>query len=183
MAIESGVGRGTIVRLSFPRSGEMLADDAPALSHAAPLERAASGETVLLVEDDDQVRSMAIESLEELSYRVVVARNAREALQQIDDTQRIDILFSDVVMPGGMNGVQLAKEARRRRPEMKILLTSGYVGALPADQAIGDDLTVLNKPYRRDELAQKLRAGAGLAGRGRGPRRAGRAWRRRGGRC
>ena len=73
--------------------------------------------------------------------------------------ERIDILFSDVVMPGGMNGSQLAVEARRIRPDIKILLTSGYVANLDDGQVIGEgELPVLNKPYRRDELARSLRS-------------------------
>jgi CheY-like chemotaxis protein len=79
---------------------------------------------------------MAIESLEELHYRVVVARNAREALDHLHGPERIDIMFSDVVMPGGMNGAQLADEARSLRPELKVLLTSGYVGATGSDELV-----------------------------------------------
>jgi CheY-like chemotaxis protein len=108
------------------------------------------------VEDDEQVLDMAIESLEELHYKVVVARNAREALDHLKGPERIDILFSDVVMPGGMNGAQLAAEARHLRPGLKVLLTSGYV-AEANDHGIGLDVPVLNKPYRRDELARTLR--------------------------
>jgi CheY-like chemotaxis protein len=98
---------------------------------------------------------MAIESLEDLRYAVVVAHNAAEALEHLNGPARIDILFSDVVMPGGMNGAQLAVEARRLRPELKILLTSGYVAA--QNEVLDSDLAVLPKPYKRDELAQKLR--------------------------
>ena len=122
-----------------------------------PLRRAADGDTVLLVEDDEQVLRMACESLEELHYRVIVARNAREALDHVDGPARIDLMFSDVVMPGGMNGAQLAAEARRRRPALKVLLTSGYVDTRATQKPIADDLVVLVKPYRRDELAQKIR--------------------------
>jgi CheY-like chemotaxis protein len=126
-------------------------------SGKVPLRRAARGETVLLVEDDEQVLEMAIESLEELHYKVIVARNAREALEHLNGADRIDILFSDVVMPGGMNGAQLAVEARILRPELKVLLTSGYVAEQGADHGIGIDVPVLNKPYRREELARQLR--------------------------
>ena len=113
---------------------------------------------MLLVEDDEQVLGMAVESLEELRYRVIVARNAAEALEHLRGVERIDILFSDVVMPGGMNGSQLAVEAQRLRPGLKVLLTSGYVANLDEGQVIGHgELPVLNKPYRRDELARSLR--------------------------
>ena len=126
-------------------------------SNKVPLRRAATGETVLLVEDDEEVLRMAVESLEELHYRVVISRDAKEALSHLTGESRIDIMFSDVVMPGGMNGAQLAVAARRVRPDLKILLTSGYVGQASATEVADQDLLVLNKPYRRDELADKLR--------------------------
>lgn len=157
VVITSALGRGTTVSLYFPRSTDTLAKEEDVSSNKVPLRRASHGETVLLVEDDGQVLGMAIESLEELRYRVIVARNAREALRHIEGPERIDILFSDVMMPGGMNGAQLAVEARRLRPELKVLLTSGYVGEDDEGQVLGENLPVLSKPYRRDELAQQLR--------------------------
>ena len=155
--IDSKVGNGTTVNLYFPRSSDAASEEAQAASSKVPLRPAASGETVLLVEDDEQVLDMAIESLEELHYKVVVAHNAREALDHLNGSERIDILFSDVVMPGGMNGAQLAAKAQRLRPGLKILLTSGYVADQINDHGIGLDIRVLNKPYRRDELARTLR--------------------------
>ena len=156
--IASEVGVGTTVTLYFPQSTD-AADEVQGGGPAQiPLRRAGDGETILLVEDDEQVLNMAVESLEELRYRVVVARNAAEALEHLRGVERIDILFSDVVMPGGMNGSQLALEAQRIRPGIKILLTSGYVANLDEGQVIGrGELPVLNKPYRRDELARSLR--------------------------
>jgi len=157
VAIESEMGQGTTVRLYFPRSVDaMVEEERPALNKV-PLRSASDGETVLLVEDDEQVRAMAVESLEELRYKVITASNAQAALGYVNGPDRIDILFSDVVMPGGMNGAQLAIEARRLRPELKVLLTSGYVGEASARGPITQDMDLLNKPYRRDELAQKLR--------------------------
>ena len=157
--IESEVGRGTTVSLYFPRSTDPAGEEVgTGPIGAIPLRRAGEGETVLLVEDDEQVLGMAVESLEELRYRVIVTRNAAEALEHLHGVERIDILFSDVVMPGGMNGSQLAVEARRVRPDIKILLTSGYVANLDEGQVLGrGELPVLNKPYRRDELARSLR--------------------------
>jgi PAS domain S-box-containing protein len=157
--IESQVGVGTTVNLYFPRSSDPAGEEAGSGSSVTvPLRRAGEGETVLLVEDDPQVLGMAVESLEELRYRVIVAHNAAEALEHLTGVERIDILFSDVVMPGGMNGSQLAVEAQRVRPGMKVLLTSGYVANLDEGQEIGQGkLPVLNKPYRRDELAHSLR--------------------------
>jgi PAS domain S-box-containing protein len=157
--IETALGQGTTVSLYFPRSSEPAGEEtgfgAPG---TIPLRRAGEGEAVLLVEDDEQVLAMAVESLEELRYRVIVARNAAEALEHLHGVERIDILFSDVVMPGGMNGSQLAVEAQRLRSGIKVLLTSGYVANLDEGQVIGrGELPVLNKPYRRDELARSLR--------------------------
>jgi signal transduction histidine kinase len=164
--IHSKPESGTRVELYFPRSPDPAAEDSGvAAGRMLPLRRASDGETVLLVEDDEQVLEMAIESLEELRYRVIVARNAAEAITHLNGLERIDILFSDVIMPGGMNGSQLADEARRIRPGLKILLTSGYVADLDEGQVIGQgDLPVLNKPYRRDELARSLRLVLGATG-------------------
>ncbi|MDR7040294.1 signal transduction histidine kinase [Methylobacterium sp. BE186] len=165
--IESEVGSGTTVSLYFPRSTDPAGEETGAGSASSiPLRRAGEGETVLLVEDDEQVLGMAVESLEELRYRVIVARNAAEALEHLKGVERIDILFSDVVMPGGMNGSQLAVEAQKLRPGMKVLLTSGYVANLDEGQVIGHgEMPVLNKPYRRDELARSLRVVLGGEGR------------------
>ena len=165
-AIESSVGSGTTVRLLFPRSVDPAGEDAgTAATGSLPLRRAFDGETVLLVEDDEQVLGMAVESLEELRYKVIVARNAADALHHLKGVDRIDIMFSDIMMPGGMNGSQLAIEARRLRPGLKVLLTSGYVADLDEGQVLGGgDVTVLNKPYRRDELARSLRLVLGGGG-------------------
>jgi signal transduction histidine kinase len=155
--IESELGRGTVVKLYFPKSTDAATEESRQASSKVPLRPAADGETVLLVEDDEQVLGMAVESLEELRYTVIVAHNAAEALDHLAGPARIDIMFSDVVMPGGMNGAQLADQARRLRPELKVLLTSGYVSAQSEGQVLESELPVLSKPYQRDELAQKLR--------------------------
>ncbi|AWN41308.1 ATP-binding protein [Methylobacterium durans] len=165
--IESEVGKGTTVSLYFPRSTDPADEETGAgPASSIPLRRAGEGETVLLVEDDEQVLRMAVESLEELRYRVIVARNAAEALEHLRGVERIDILFSDVVMPGGMNGSQLAVEAQKLRPGIKVLLTSGYVANLDEGQVMAQgEMPVLNKPYRRDELARSLRLVLGQEGR------------------
>ncbi|MEE7450966.1 hybrid sensor histidine kinase/response regulator [Methylobacterium radiotolerans] len=165
--VQSTLGLGTTFNLYFPRSADPADEEAGSRAIGAiPLRRAGEGETILLVEDDEQVLGMAVESLEELRYRVIVAHNAAEALEHLKGVERIDILFSDVVMPGGMNGSQLAVEAQRLRPGIKVLLTSGYVANLDEGQVIGrGDLPVLNKPYRRDELARSLRLVLGGEGR------------------
>ena len=98
-----------------------------------------------------------IENLADLGYRVIPARDAAEALELLQSEDRIDIMFSDVVMPGGMNGVQLAVEARRLRPGLRVLLTSGYTNdAWGGDHRVPADVPILTKPYRREQLAQHL---------------------------
>ncbi|MBL6082849.1 response regulator, partial [Belnapia sp. T18] len=81
---------------------------------------------MLVVEDEPAVLDMAVESLRELGYGTLAARDAAEALEHLQSGERIDVLFSDVVMPGGVDGIQLAERARRLRPDLRILLTSGY---------------------------------------------------------
>ena len=154
--IYSEAGVGTTVKLYLPRSAERPVETAR--QGVVPLRTATGGETVLVVEDDEGVLAMAIESLEDLGYRVLVAHNGREALAIVKSDDKIDILFSDIVMPGGINGAELAIEARRLRPSIKVLLTSGYTGAvLAGEHGLPADMPVLGKPYRRDELAARLR--------------------------
>jgi CheY-like chemotaxis protein len=152
----SELGIGTTVKLYLPRSSERVADTVR--RDVVPLRSAAGSETILVVEDDEAVLATAVESLEDLGYQVLVAHNGREALEIVNGSARIDILFSDIVMPGGIDGAELAAEARRLRPSIKVLLTSGYTGAMLAgEHGLPADLPVLGKPYRRDELAAQLR--------------------------
>jgi CheY-like chemotaxis protein len=154
--IDSQLGLGTTVTLILPKSTEPLRTErAPS---PLPLRQARGTETVLVVEDDQSVLELAVTSLEDLGYKVLTATNAGAALKILRGDLEIDLLFSDVIMPGGMNGAQLAVEARRIRPDLKILLTSGYTAeALAKEHGIPDDLEVLPKPYRHEDLARKLR--------------------------
>jgi CheY-like chemotaxis protein len=94
-----------------------------------------------------------------LGYRVIVTRNAPAALEILRGAEKIDLLFSDVVMPGGMFGTELAKEAARLRPHLKILLTSGYTEhPVEALDGLGREVRILNKPFRRHDLASTLRS-------------------------
>jgi two-component system, NtrC family, sensor kinase len=158
--IYSEVGIGTTVKLYLPKATDrpVEGDRQPLI----PLRNANGGETILVVEDDEAVLTMAVESLADLGYRVLVAHDGPEALAIVNGPERIDILFSDIVMPGGINGAQLAIEARRLRPGIKVLLTSGYTAAaLSNEHGLQEELPVLSKPYRRDELAAQLRVIAG----------------------
>jgi CheY-like chemotaxis protein len=154
--IYSELGLGTTVKMYLPRSTERMTEHVR--PGVVPLRTATGGETVLVVEDDEAVLAMAIESLEDLGYRVLVAHNGPDALEIVKSLENIDILFSDIVMPGGINGAELAAEARRLRPSIKVLLTSGYTGAaLAREHGLPTNMPVLGKPYRRDELAAQLR--------------------------
>ena len=99
----------------------------------------------------------AVETLTDLGYAVIAARDAADAMEQLREGARVDVLFSDVVMPGGMNGVQLAVEARRLRPGLRVVLTSGYTNeALASGPGVPSDVPLLTKPYRREDLARLL---------------------------
>jgi CheY-like chemotaxis protein len=153
--ITSNVGHGTTVEMYLPRSHDRPERATGGL--VLPLRRAAEGEVILVVEDDSAVLEMAVESLNDLGYRTLTAADAHSALSILRSNSRIDMLFSDVVMPGGMNGVQLSVEAKRLRPELKVLLSSGYTGAALGSSGVPEDMPILNKPYRREDLAKKLR--------------------------
>ncbi len=158
VGIASVPGRGTTVEIWLPRAESVPAAAAPEGGPASLLRHAAHGETVLAVEDEPAVLSAAIENLADLGYRVLAARDAAEALDRLRSDERVDILFSDVVMPGGMNGVQLAVEAGRLRPGLRVLLTSGYTDeALAGQHSVPANVPILTKPYRREELAERLR--------------------------
>lgn len=152
----SEVGHGTTVRLYWPAQVE----DGTAADQRAPASatRSAPGETVLVVEDDPRVRRVSVSRLKELGYAVLEAESGPAALNVLTTRASIEILFTDIVMAGGMTGVDLAQEARRQRPELKVLFTSGY-----AEPAIvkGGRLTTnagwLGKPYTVAELDAKLR--------------------------
>jgi signal transduction histidine kinase len=155
--IYSELGNGTTVKLYLPKASDRLSlvQDA-ALETVSP--QYSGDETILVVEDDEDVLTVLTENLRELGYRVVTAVNAGPALEVLKGDQAVNLLLSDVIMPGDMNGVQLAIEARRIRPNVKVLLTSGYSAvALSADYGLPGDLSIMDKPYRRDELARKVR--------------------------
>jgi signal transduction histidine kinase len=157
VTISSVLGIGTTVKLYLPQSS-----DRPILLKSsvetASLQSASGQGTILVVEDDEDVLSVTAESLRELGYQVVTATNAARALEILRSDQPIDLLFSDVIIPGGTNGAQLAVTARRVRPELNVLLTSGYTAAaLSLEHGLQDNLNVVGKPYQRDELAKKLR--------------------------
>jgi CheY-like chemotaxis protein len=111
-------------------------------------------EHILVVEDDAAVLAYTVDVLKGLGYQVTMAPDAKAALSILRSKKPIDALFSDVIMPGGISGIELAQAARELRPELKILLTSGYLGERPADIA---EFALIDKPYERNALAAKLR--------------------------
>ena len=154
--IESQVGRGTTVRLSFPAT-----DGVAGVKPKVPtrvVDRPGT-ETVLIVDDREDVAELARTILRDFGYTTLVASNGREALEILDGGESIDLLFTDLIMPGGMNGVVLAREARRRQPRLKVLLTTGYAEAsLERTDVGGSEFDLLNKPYRRTDLVRRVRA-------------------------
>jgi PAS domain S-box-containing protein len=156
--LESETGRGTSFSIYLPRA--TMTEATPRLRAAAVdgIPRARVGEVVLAVEDDDTVRRIAVDALQDLGYAVYEAPDGRIALDLLRDQPRIDIIFTDLAMPGGMNGRDLAREAKARRPGVKVLLTSAYTERLSEDDRASDPLRFLGKPYREGELAAAIRA-------------------------
>jgi CheY-like chemotaxis protein len=156
VAIYSEPGLGTTVRL-YLAATDGVADPADAGLPEIPAARG-RGETVLLAEDDAFVRSYAVACLESLGYSVIATVSGSEALDRLEKGAAVDILFTDIVMPGGMNGWELAERAERLRPGLKVLLTSGYdVETLTHRGNARANRLLLNKPYRKAELALRLR--------------------------
>jgi len=152
LEIESALGQGTTIKIWLPVA------EAPALAAAKPTDPAAgpgSG-TVLLVDDEALVRTSTAEMLGDLGYRVIEAESGEEALRRLDEEVSVDILITDHLMPG-MTGEQLVTAARHRRPDLPVLLISGYADA----EGISPDLERLTKPFRQAELAALV---AGLLG-------------------
>jgi nitrogen-specific signal transduction histidine kinase len=154
--IASEAGRGTCVTLYLPCADPAM----PVAEAGAAVARSEGGtETILLVEDEPLVRKYAVQKLASLGYRVLVASHAAEALDVLGREQEVDLLFTDVVMPGGMSGRQLADEATRRRPGLKVLFTSGYTqDGIVHGGRLDEGVELLAKPYRSSELARRVRA-------------------------
>jgi PAS domain S-box-containing protein len=154
--IYSEVGHGTAVKMYLPRA--QGTDVQPVAPLVGP-ENARGSEKILLVEDDEHVRTYARGQLEDLGYRVISAKNGAEALEILVHTQDVELLFTDVVMPGGISGRQLAEQAVALYPALKVLFTSGYTeNSIVHQGRLDRGVHLLNKPYRRIDLAQKIRA-------------------------
>jgi signal transduction histidine kinase len=169
IAIESERGRGTTVWIYLPRA--MAATIPAADSRISESPRGGHG-TILVVEDDPLVRTYVVSQLQILGYTTLSASNGHEALSVLRSSDPIDLLFTDVIMPGSMNGRELSIEALKLRPTLKVLFTSGYTeNAMDQDGGLDPDLLLLAKPYSRADLARMIRL-AMRVDRGRYSRRA-----------
>ena len=158
VAIDSMPAAGTTVTLYL---SAVDAGVAPAPSDRSEDERPPVSGRILVVEDDPEVLDTTVEMLRAFGWEVLTAGDGPSALSILRREADLDVLFTDIVMPRGMNGVELAQEARRMRPQLRVLLASGYpASALPADQGDGEngEFPFLSKPYRASELAKKLRS-------------------------
>ncbi|MGH6883457.1 MAG: response regulator, partial [Hypericibacter sp.] len=156
LKIYSEAGHGTTVRLYLPRP----AGDAPDAVTAVPatVPAAARSETILAVEDDAGVRSLVVSQLTGLGYQVIEAANGPQALAILETDRKVDLLFTDVVMPGGMTGKVLAERALATRPALKVLFTSGYTeNTIVYHGKLDAEVHFLAKPYKLETLAQKIR--------------------------
>jgi CheY-like chemotaxis protein len=151
IAIDSEVGRGTTVTFYLPASDEQVADDAAGV--ADPLAFAVA-RSILLVEDEPAVAAVAEQMLADMGHRVRTAPDARAALAMIENGEPVDLVFSDVMMAGSMNGFELARTIRRRHPKLPILLTTGYSDVLTSAGVV--EFPILKKPYGEAEIARSI---------------------------
>jgi signal transduction histidine kinase len=155
ITIQSEEGRGTSILIYLPRAD---AEATPVVKMSAPELAEQGHETILIVEDDPLVRSYVLTQIRSLGYRTLSASNGLEALAVLRGSEKIDLLFTDVIMPGAINGRELSIEASGLRPGLKVLFTSGYTeNAIDHDGRLDHGVQLLKKPYRRSDLASMLR--------------------------
>lgn len=150
LRLDSAPGGGTRVTLYLPSAGP---SDPAMPQPQAPDEAGPGSGTILVAEDNPDVREVSVAMLEDLGYRTLVARDGHQALAVLRGPGRIDLLFTDVAMPGGISGVELARQARDIRPGLRVLLTTGYAGL---ELAAGEEFPVIPKPFRSAELGRAL---------------------------
>ena len=154
VTIESEEGRGTTVSLCWPQKEGSVAKE-EGIEEQSELSKG-GGETILVVEDDPNVREVTVDLLDLLGYKVIEAANGQDGLLALAINTDVELLLTDVVLPGGMNGVELRKEAGDLWPNLSSILISGYTD-LP-DGELPEDALLLNKPVSRNQLAEALRA-------------------------
>ena len=155
ITIYSELGHGTTFNIYLPRSGKSALPERPLTANddASPLRRG----VVLVVEDDPGVRELTVSRLKAIGYDVVEAADGRQAAEVLKSPEPVDLVFTDLMMPGGISGRDVAALARKLRPGIKILLTSGYAEDLvPVDPELAQ-LKILRKPYRQGDLVAALR--------------------------
>jgi CheY-like chemotaxis protein len=152
--IYSEVGEGTTIRIYLPRS--MQQEDVKVSIAEGPVE--GGPETILVVEDDEAVRATVVETLQDLGYRVLKAADPTAALNIVESGIPIDLLFTDVVMPGSLTSTELAKKAKERLPRLAVLFTSGYTeNSIVHGGRLDHGVQLLSKPFTREVLARKIR--------------------------
>jgi PAS domain S-box-containing protein len=161
--IYSEIGEGTTVKIYLPRS---VSDrKSPTIGEANNLSRSTGAETILVVEDDDELRKYAREVLEELGYHVMSAESGAAALETLNGSRQIDLLLTDVVMPGGMNGRQLADKAVGHRPGLRVLYMTGYTrNAIIHQGRLDRGINMISKPFSFEDLASRVRQVLDAAG-------------------
>ncbi|MGJ4940467.1 PAS-domain containing protein [Bradyrhizobium sp. HKCCYLS1011] len=153
--VDSEIGRGTTMKIYLPRSNQQ---EELASADARPSALPIGSETILVVEDDDLVRNYVLMQLQSLGYATLSVGDAASALHLVERGEEFDLLFTDVIMPGGMNGRQLADEIKKLRPHVKVLYTSGYdENVIVHNGRLDPGVELLPKPYRNTELARKIR--------------------------
>ena len=154
----SEVDQGTTIKIYLPPRGGETGSALKARPREAP-PPLGQGQMILVVEDDAQVRQLAVRMLQSLGYQTIEADTAATALQVLEATPQVVLLFTDVVLPGGRSGLDLAQEVRRQRPDLKVLVTSGYTEHhLASFSRLQEGIELLSKPYRKSQLAIKLYA-------------------------
>ena len=156
VTISSEEGQGTTVRLYLPRLLGAIPEEAAASETSIP--EGSGDEIILVVEDDADVRAYSAEVLRELGYRVLAAEDGASALQLLQRQRGVDLLFTDVVLPGGMTGRELADAARGQQPDLKVLFTSGYArDAIVHNGRLDPGVALIGKPFTYVDLAAKVR--------------------------
>ncbi|WP_019142500.1 histidine kinase famiy protein [Noviherbaspirillum massiliense] len=166
LEIDSAPGKGTTIRMIFPVAEPSVQQAHPAPSAGLPeatpalnwsAEAILGRKTILVVDDSQDVRELTEGFLQSQGYRVITAQSGEDALRMLDRYGDIDLLFTDVIMPGGMNGLQLAEHVRTRQPAIPVLLATGYMEELQSRGQQGSQFNILAKPFRLAELADKVR--------------------------
>jgi PAS domain S-box-containing protein len=157
VSIASALGRGTQVRLYFPRA--QAAAEQATVQNGAPSEMPRGSEAILVVEDDLEVRATAVDILTSLGYRVHEASNGHQAVEKFMQHPDVVLVFSDIMLPGGLLGTNLVQKLRERRPALKVLMTSGFSESSILHRGILDGtMELLGKPYNVEDLARRIRA-------------------------